>query len=135
MNRRNLINRIGGCLLAALLVFGVALSSSTVAQAQGRFRGRVVVVRPVRPFFHPYYPFGYPYGYWYSNYNQYVFSSSGAAENQGYHDGLTTGLNDVRREQSYNPERSHYFHDAGFGNFAGAYREGFLSGYGNGYRS
>ncbi len=31
-----------------------------------------------------------------------------------------------------NPDRSHYFHDAGFGNYAEAYRRSFSLGYQNG---
>jgi len=80
-------------------------------------------LRPVRPFY------GYPYGY----YNQYVFSSSQAAANQGYKDGLKTGSDDARRNQSNDPERSHYFQNAGFGNFGEAYREGFSRGYSEGF--
>ena len=34
---------------------------------------------------------------------------------------------------SYDPARSHYFHDAGFGNFAEAFRSGFSNGYRDGY--
>lgn len=71
----------------------------------------------------------FAYGY----YGQYVFGDSEAADAQGYQDGLKTGSNDARRRQSYDPDRSHYFKDAGFGNFASAYREGFLRGYGDGF--
>ncbi len=81
-------------------------------------------------------PFWDPYWYdRYSYYNQYVFSSSDRAVNQGYHDGLKTGQGDVEHRRTYNPERSHYFQDAGFGNFAAAYREGFARGYSDGFRS
>jgi len=45
-----------------------------------------------------------------------------------------TGSNDARRGQSNDPERSHYFKDAGFGNFAEDYRDGFLRGYSDGFR-
>ena len=41
----------------------------------------------------------------------------------------------TRPRRSYNPERSHYYHDAGFGYFAEAYREGFVRGDAEGYRS
>jgi len=135
MNKKNLLRKIGGFILAALLVPGIILAASGAAQAQGR----VIIVRPiVRPysgwgwygFHHRYF---YPYG-WNSYYNQYVFSNSERAASQGYHDGLKTGSDDGRKGKSYNPERSHYFHDAGFGNFAEAYRDGFLDGYRDGYR-
>jgi hypothetical protein len=92
----------------------------------------VIIVRPYRP----YRPFGwYPYGYEPYAYNQYVFSSGDAANNQGYHDGYKTGKDDGNKAKSYSPERSHYFHDAGFGNFAEAYRGGFAQGYREGYQS
>ncbi len=135
MRNNYLLRKIGGVLLAGLLLLpGSALFfNSQTVQAQRR----VVIVRPIRPFrpFRPYgYRFGSPYGY-NRYYNQYVFSSSEAAENQGYHDGLKTGSEDGRKGKSYDPERSHYFHDSGFGNFAEAYRNGFLRGYENGYRA
>jgi hypothetical protein len=126
--------RFGAFLLAALLLPGViTLLSSTTAQAQRR----VVIVRTYRPFYRPFYrdPFWSP---WYERanyYNEYVFSSSDRAVNQGYHDGLSTGRSDAEHHRSYNPERSHYYHDAGFGNYASAYREGFAHGYSDGFRS
>src|SRR5882724_5040619 len=131
MKGKNLLHRIGGFVLAASLLFGVATMSSTAVQAQrgfhgggfhgGGFRSRV--------FIGPRFGYGYPYGY----YSQYVFSDSEAADSQGYHDGLKTGSNDARRGQSDDPERSHYFKDAGFGNFAEDYRDGFLRGYSEGF--
>ncbi len=133
--RGKYLRRFGSFLLAALLLPGViTLLSSTIAQAQRR----VVIVRTYRPFYRPFYrdPFWDPY--WYdrsSYYNEYVFSSSNRAANQGYHDGLKTGQSDVEHRRSYDPERSHYFHDAGFGNYASAYREGFARGYSDGFRS
>ena len=133
--RGKYLRRLGSFLLAALLLPGVIpLLSSTTAQAQRR----VVIVRTYRPFYRPFYrdPFWDPY--WYdrsSYYNEYVFSSSERAVNQGYHDGLNTGRSDAEHRRSYNPERSHYFHDAGFGNYASAYREGFARGYSDGFRS
>ena len=126
MNTKNLLHRIGGLILAALLLTGVAITSSATAQAQGR--RRVIIVRPIRPFR----PFDDPYRR-YDYYSQYVFSSTEAAVNQGYHDGFKTGSEDAHKRKSYDPERSHYFHDAGFGNFAEAYRDGFVRGYREGY--
>jgi hypothetical protein len=125
----NRLRRIGAFALAALFLFSVAIMSGSTTQAQGRgrggFRGGVGVrlYRPIRPFY------GYPYGY----YNQYVFSNSQTATNQGFKDGLKTGSSDARRGQSNDPERSHYFQNAGFGNFGEAYREGFLRGYAQGF--
>ena len=127
------LHKVAGLILMALLVSGVAFLSPTTAQAQRR---AVIVVRPF-PRFHRgfgFYPYPYAYPYYYG-YNNYVFGSSESAYDQGYRDGLKTGENDARRHQSYDPERSHYFRDSGFGNFAGDYRDGFDSGYENGYRS
>jgi hypothetical protein len=129
------LSRIGGSILAALLLPGIAMISGATAEAQGRFHRRVVVVRPIRR----YHRFGwYPYGWYpynsYAYYGQYVFKNSESADNQGYHDGLKTGSKDARKGQSYDPERSHYFHDAGFGNYAEIYRDGFARGYRDGFR-
>ncbi|MGH9972200.1 MAG: hypothetical protein ACREBG_31020 [Pyrinomonadaceae bacterium] len=149
MNGKSLLRRMGGFVLAASLLSGVAIMSSTAVQARGfhgggfygggfhgdRFHGggfrTRVFIGPRFGYRYPYGYYGYPYGY----YSQYVFSSSEAADNQGYQDGLKTGSNDARRGQSYDPERSHYFKDAGFGNFAEDYREGFSRGYSDGFRS
>ncbi len=141
MNSKNVIRKVGGLLLAIALVLGVAMMSGTAVQAQrgfhgggafhgGGFRGRGFIGPRLG------YPYGY-YGYWgypYSYYSPYVFSNSGDAESQGYHDGLKTGSNDERRRQSYDPERSHYFKNAGFGNFAEDYRAGFTRGYDEGFK-
>src|SRR5258708_163595 len=133
--RGKYLPRFAGFLLAALLLPGVTtLLSSTTAQAQRR----VVIVRTYRPFYRPFYydPFYDPYAFSrFSYYNNYVFSSSDRARSQGYHDGLKTGQGDVEHRRTYDPERSHYFHDAGFGNYASAYREGFARGYSDGFRS
>src|SRR5260370_38799580 len=95
--------RFTGFLLAALLLPGmITLLSSTTAQAQRR----IVIVRTYRPFYQPFYyrdPFWNPY--WYdrsSYYNEYAFSSSDRAVNQGYHDGLKTGQSDAEHPRSYN---------------------------------
>ena len=136
MKGKNLLSRIGGFVLAASLLFGVATMSSTVVQAQRGFHGGGF---HNRGFFGPRFGYyGYPYGYYgypYGYYSQYVFGDSQAADSQGYHDGLKTGSSDARRGQSDDPERSHYFKDAGFGNFAEDYREGFTRGYSDGFHS
>ena len=132
-----LLRGIGGLVLGALLMFGVTASSATTANARGAWRGgsRVVIAPRVGlGFGRGYWGWrGYRYGYPYGYYSQYVFGDSEAAESQGYHDGLNTGQDDVRHGRSFDPERSHYFKDAGFGNFAGAYREGFDRGYSAGF--
>jgi hypothetical protein len=142
------LKRIGGFILAALMLSGIAFVSASTAEAQTR--RRVVIVRPYpyriyRPFGFGYRsgwydPFGYnrwgydpwsPYG---SYYRQYVFRDSEAAVTQAYKDGFKTGKADGKKAKSFNPERSHYYHDAGFGNFAEVYRSGFSRGYQEGYR-
>jgi hypothetical protein len=133
MNTKSLVRRIGGFLMAALMVAGVGVASTDTAQAQRR--GRVIIVRPIRPYWGYRRPWGWDgYGY-YNQYSQYVFSNSGRAEDQGYRDGQKTGSEDGRKNKSYDPERSHYFQEAGFGNFAEAYRDGFDHGYSDGYRN
>jgi len=108
--------------------------SGTTVQAQRR----VVVVRTYRPFYRPwgYRRFGYdPYFDYYSRYGQYIFSNSDAAYDHGYKDGLKTGDGDAKHRRSYDPQRSHYFQEAGFGNFGEVYRSGFAHGYAEGFRS
>jgi len=144
------LRRIGGIALAALMLFGVAFVSADEAQAQNR-RRRVVIVRPVpHRIYGPwglgyrdwwyyrhfgYDPFGYdpwsPYG---SRYRQYVFDNSEEAAEKSYNQGFKTGKDDGKKAKSFSPERSHYFKEAGFGNFAEVYRSGFSRGYGEGYK-
>jgi hypothetical protein len=132
MNVKNFLRRARGLILAALLLPGLVLLSGATAQARGRWHGgRTVVIAPrfrVGPGW-----YGYPY--YRNGYGEFVFANSAAAESQGYHDGLKTGSEDASKRKSYDPERSHFYEDAGFGNFAEAYREGFMRGYSNGFRS
>ena len=139
------LRRIGGLILTALLLTGIAFVSPSDVQAQGR-RRRVIIVRPIyRPFYRPFgfgrSYWGYPYGWGYdpwspygSYYSRYVFDNGEEAVNQAYKDGFKTGKDDGKKAKSYSPERSHYFKEAGFGNFAEAYRSGFSRGYHEGYR-
>ena len=133
--RGKYLRRFGGLVLAALLLPGmITLLVSTPAQGQRR----VVVVRTYRPFYRPFWgrPWGYdPYFDYYSRYSQYVFRSSDAAYSQGFHDGMRTGESDAQHQRSYDPQRSHYFQEAGFGNFGEVYRSGFEHGYADSYRS
>jgi len=139
MKGRYLRWRIRNLALGLLLVFCVTAFASTNVNAQGRFRGGFhgggfhtrVFIGPRFVYPYPYW-YGYPYAYGY--YGQYVFGDSVAADSQGYHDGLKTGEEDASHGRNYDPERSHYFKDAGFGNFAEAYREGFDRGYNAGFR-
>src|SRR5215207_1457217 len=139
------LRKIGGLALTALMLFGIAFLSSSEAQAQSR-RRRVVIVRPYpyriyRPFGWGYrnywgYPYGWGYDPWSYNfrYNHYVFDNSDKAEDQGYKDGHKTGKKDGKKDKSYNPQRSHYYKEAGFGNFSEVYRSAFSRGYEDGYR-
>ena len=131
MNAKYILHKIGGFILVALLLSGVAILSSATVQAQTKTPPRVIIIRPIRPFYpDPFYHHFDRYNY----YSQYVFSNAESAANQGYKDGLKTGSKDARKGKTYDPERSHYYHDAGFGNFAEAYREGFMHGYQDGFR-
>jgi hypothetical protein len=141
MNKKNFLRRFGGLLLAAVLLPGIVLLSGTTVQARGfrggGFRGgHTVVIAPRIGIGRGWYgPGWYGYPYYRYGYSEFVFANSAAAESQGYHDGLKTGSNDAKDRKSFDPERSHFFQDAGFGNFAETYRQGFLSGYNAGFRS
>jgi hypothetical protein len=129
--------KIGGFILAALMLSGIVFVSPTPVDAQSRHGRRVIIVRPYRPFgwghrwgYNRYDPWG-PYGY---RYSQYVFDNSEKAVNSGYKQGFKTGRDDGKKAKSFSYERSHYFQEAGFGNFGDAYRNGFTNGYQEGYR-
>jgi hypothetical protein len=137
--------RIGGLILTALLlVTGIAFVSPSDVQAQSR-RRRVVVVRPYpyriyRPFGHRSW-WGHPYGWGYdpwspygNYYRRYVFDNSEEAVSQAYKDGFKTGKDDGKKQKSHDPQRSHYYKESGFGNFAEVYRSGFSRGYQEGYQ-
>jgi hypothetical protein len=139
------LRRLGGLILTALLLTGIAFVSPGDAQAQSRHR-RVVIVRryPYRIFR----PWGFrswwgnPYGWGYDPwspyggyYRRYVFDNSEDATDQAYKDGFKTGKDDGKKAKSYKPERSHYFKESGFGNFAEEYRSSFSNGYQDGYRA
>lgn len=134
--RGKYLRRFGAFILAALILPGVVLLSARPTEAQRRV---VIVRRPIyRPFYRPWgwgRPFGYDPYFYYSRYGRYVFDSSDAAYGQGYRDGLKTGRGDVKHSRTYDPQRSHYFQEAGFGNFGEVFRSGFLRGYADGYRS
>jgi hypothetical protein len=156
MNGKNLIRKIGGFVLAASLLGGTAIMSSTAVLAAGRgggghggggmhggggfhgggFHGGGFHGGGFRGGFG--FGLGYPYGYDYYPYGYgydtgYVFSSSQDADSQGYADGLKTGANDARKHKSDDPQRSHYFKEAGYTNFPQDYLAGFQRGYNQGY--
>lgn len=142
MKGKYLLRGIRNLMLGGLLVFGVTALAHTDASAQARFRGGFrgggfhtrIFIGPRFGYPGPYW-YGYRYGYPYGYYGQYVFGDSVGVDSQGYHDGLKTGEDDAHNGRNYDPERSHYFKDAGFGNFAEAYRDGFDRGYSAGFRS
>jgi hypothetical protein len=117
-----LFRRIVGFLLATLLLMGMLLATSVTVAAQRRVQRRVIVIRPIDRF--------RDYGRFnrYDYYSHYTFRNSESAYNEGYKDGRSTGEADGRKDKTYDPERSHYFEEAGYGNFAEAYREGFTNG-------
>ena len=133
------LRKFGALILTLLVLPGVvALLSSTTVEAQRR--GRVIIVRSI---YRPFSPWGWGYRGWgyspyfdyYSRYGHYVFNNSEKAARQGYDDGLKTGEGDARNCRTYDPQRSHYYQEAGFGNFGEVYRSGFLRGYDNGFKS
>ncbi|HKR60016.1 MAG TPA: hypothetical protein VJS64_09775 [Pyrinomonadaceae bacterium] len=130
------LRKFGAIILAVLVLPGVvALLSSTDTQAQRRV---IIVRRPIyRPFYRPWgWRFGYdPYFDYYGRYGHYIFDNSETAANRGYRDGLKTGQGDAKNRRTYDPQRSHYFQEAGFGNFGEIYRQGFVRGYADGFRS
>jgi hypothetical protein len=131
------LRKLGSLVLTLLVLPGVvALFSSTSAQAQRRV---IIVRRPVYSrFYNPWWGYGWrydPYFDYYSRYGHYVFNNSESAYNQGYEDGMKTGRNDAKDRKTYNPERSHFYQEAGYGNFGEVFRSGFLKGYADGYRS
>src|SRR5215475_462511 len=129
------LRKLGALVLTLLVLPGVlTLLASTDVAAQQR---RVIIVRrPVfRRYYNPWWGWGYnPYFDYYNRYGQYVFDNSETAFNQGYHDGLKTGQGDAKHRRTYDPQRSHYYQEAGFGNFGEAFRSGFLRGYADGFQ-
>ena len=132
------LRKFAAFLLTMLILPGfVTLLSSSDAAAQRRV---VIVRQPVfRRYYNPWWgsrSWGYdPYFDYYSRYGHYVFDNSDRAFNQGYQDGLKTGEGDAKNRRSYNPQRSHYYQEAGFGNFGEVFRSGFVRGYAEGFRS
>ena len=131
MNTR-LLRKIIGLILAALLLTSIVLLTGVTAAAQQRYQRRVIIVQPVRPY-DPFWDQSRRFDR-YRYYSQYFFRNSEKAEGQGYKDGFSTGRDDGKKMKSYDPERSHYYYDAGFGNFAEVYRSGFSRGYSDGFR-
>lgn len=152
------LKRFGAFVFAAMMLAGIGFASASNVEAQGR--RRVIIVRP-NPYRY-YSPFGfrrfdvfgydrwgydrwgydrwgrdrwgnYRYGFD-PRYSHYVFDNSERAIAQGYKDGHKTGKSDGKKNKSYNPQRSHYYKEAGFGNFGEIYRSSFSRGYRDGFR-
>ena len=130
------LRRLGGLILSSLLLPGfVALLASTNAEAQRR---RVIVVPVYRRYYNPWWGYrrwGYDPYFDYSRYGHYIFDNSDKAYSQGYRDGQKTGAGDLKNHRSFDPQRSHYYQEAGFGNFGEVYRSGFVRGYANAFRA
>jgi hypothetical protein len=80
MNRKNLLGRIGGFVLAASLLCCVAIMSNTAVQAQGRGRGfhgggfhTRIFIGPRFGWGNPYGYYGYPYGDPYRYHHRYQY--------------------------------------------------------------
>ncbi len=134
---------VGGVILATLLLSGIVVFSPSTAEAQTRRRVVIVRTTPYRI----YRPFGYrswwgspwgydPWGYdsYRFRYGQYVFDNHDEAVSAGYKQGFKTGRDDGKKAKSFSFQRSHYYKEAGFGNFGEVYRSGFARGYQEGYR-
>ena len=129
------LRRLGGLILSSLLLPGfVALLASTNAETQRR---RVIVVPVYRRYYNPWWGYrrwGYDPYFDYSRYGHYIFDNSDKAYSQGYRDGQKTGAGDLKNHRSFDPQRSHYYQEAGFGNFGEVYRSGFIRGYADAFR-
>ena len=134
MNKNFLSRKIGGFALAVLFLTGIVAMLPTEADAQRR------VYRPyVYRVYRPYNPWGWNRWGWndpdpYFSYRQYIFDNPERASESGYKQGIKTGRDDGKKSKSYSPQRSHYYREAGFGNFGEVYRRGFAQGYAIGYR-
>ena len=77
MNAKSFLRRVGGFILAALLLPGIVLLSGATAQARGRWHGgRTVVIAPrlrVGPGW--YGPRWYGYPYYRNGYSEFVFAN------------------------------------------------------------
>ena len=130
------LRRFGGLILSLLLLPGfIALMASTSVEAQRR---GVIVVPVYRRFYNPWW--GYrswasdPYFNYYTRYGHYFFDNSDKAYSQGYRDGQKTGAGDLKNHRTFDPQRSHFFQEAGFGKFGEVYRSAFVRGYANAFR-
>lgn len=109
-----------GALVAVVFLVGVG---STTADAQDRGirrPRRVIVYRPYRPFWEPY--------WWGTTYR--VVDPIAAQREEGYSDGRSRGKDDAKEGRENDPENHKQFNKSK----SLAYREAFLLGYADGYR-
>ncbi|MFY9621567.1 MAG: hypothetical protein WAQ99_17270 [Pyrinomonadaceae bacterium] len=119
-------------ILGMTLFGGIATLASATVQAQQR-RRVIIVRRPIhRPFWNPWRRADRLDRF---RYSRYVFDEPEEAFNRGYKDGVKVGQGDAKNHRTYKPERSHYYDEAGFGNYGEVYRQGFARGYGDGWRT
>jgi len=110
-----------GALVAGVFLVGIG---STTANAQGRgfYRPRrVIVYRPYRPFWGPYWGWGPTYR---------VVDPIAAQKEEGYSEGRSRGKDDAKDGRENDPESHKRFNKSK----SFAYREAFLKGYADGYR-
>jgi hypothetical protein len=124
MTVKNVNKRIGGYLVAMLLLVGIAALAGTTAQAQ-------------YPNYDPYRRDDRYRNRRYDPYNQRNVYE--IARQQGYSYGMNVGAADAQRGQSYSPQRSRYFKsaDAGYNSYygnKGQYKQVFRNAFGQGYR-
>ena len=133
--------RAMGIVAVALVLLGPAPLIGLSAQAQSRQPRRVIIVR--RPIYRPFYRRHWDPWRRFDRfdrfddfrYQRYVFSNPEKAFSQGHEDGFKVGKGDAKNHRTYKPERSHYYSDAGFGNYGEVYRRGFARGYAEGWRA
>lgn len=138
MKSHYLRNKIGRILLASSFLIAIGVVSSTAVQAQWWPQNRDNRDRDYRR------NRDNRRDDRYGRNNQ----ISQIAINDGYRDGIYTGQRDAQRGQSYNPQRSHFYRNghgdngrySNNGRYGGgyqyeqAYRQGFVSGYDQGFR-
>lgn len=132
--RGKYLKGVTGFIITTLMLSGIVFASAVTTDAQARRRTVVIIPRRQRVFRHRGWGYDDPWSPYNMRYRQYVFDNGEKAVNQGYKDGFKTGKDDGKKSKSYDPQRSHYYHDSGFGNFAEVYRSGFSRGYQEGYR-
>ena len=113
----NIKRLVMGALVAVVMLVG--FGATTAADAQGLRRPRrVVIVRPHRPFWGP---------YWERTYR--VVDPIAEQREEGYNDGRKVGKDDAKEGNENDPENHKDFRKSK----SLAYREAFLRGYADGY--